>query len=1015
MEDTDKTKEQLIKELGKLRQRISELEAMESERKKVEKALKESEEKYRDLFENANDMIQSVDANGSFVYVNRKWSDTLGYSKDESKGLKLTDILREDQIPHCMEIFKRVYSGESVEKVETVFVTKGGSEIVVEGDANAQIKDGKFIATRGIFRNITERKKVEEALHESEEKWRSLTENTDDTIVIADNNNVIQYINRTIPPDTPEEVIGKTIYEYVSKEHHDVMRKTLKKVFKTGKPDSYEVTLDMSAINPKIGTLWFNTKVVPIKTDKGVSDVIMIATDITERKKSEEALNYFKKAVDGASDAIGMSTPEGKHYYQNEAFNRLFGLTVEEVEGEEGPPSTVYADEKVGREVFETIMRGDSWIGEVEMFDKNKRRMSILLRAYSIKDENGEVVGLIDVHTDITERKIMEDTVKRQKKFLEDIIMSLTHPFYVVDAEDYTIKMANSATFSGELPGNITCYALTHKKNKPCDSKEEPCPLEMVKKTKKPVKVEHVHFDSEGNARNVEVHVYPIFDVNGNVVQVIEYSLDITERKQATEAMQKSEASLTNAQRIAKLGNWDWDIENNELIWSDEIYRIFGLKPQEFGATYDAFLNYIHPDDRIFVQKSVDEALYEKKPYSIEHRIVLHDGTERIVHEQAEVTFDKDGKPIYMSGVVHDITEQKQLENDLKERIKELNGLYNLGKLTEKIEDYEELIIRFIKDIVPPSMQFPDKTFSKVELDKNKYLSFGKEDLCKSNICISTPIIIKGEKRGELYVGYTEDLPFIKEFEQNLINGYAERLGRIIEKIDVEKTLKESEERHRAISELASDYFYSIDLKPDGQVSLEWASGAFERVTTYSSDVIIDFVQWTSKIHPDDIDTVKRSFENLLANKPQITEYRLITKQGDARWLRDRQKPVWDEEKQRVAKILGTVEDITGRKKLEEERIKASKLEAINNMVVTINHEMNQPLSVICSNAEFLLNDVEKDSEIYKDLKIIKAEAWRLAELVKKTQQLQHIETTEYTKGTKMIDLDDVDPGIKTD
>jgi len=146
-----------------------------AERKHMEEALKESEERYRDLFENANDLIQSVNPSGKFTYVNRKWLEVLEYTKDEVENLTLGDVLRRDQIPHCMELFKRVCSGEDVTGAETVFVSKSGKEIYVEGNVNPRFQDGEFVATQGIFRDITERKRMEEVLQESERHYRLLS------------------------------------------------------------------------------------------------------------------------------------------------------------------------------------------------------------------------------------------------------------------------------------------------------------------------------------------------------------------------------------------------------------------------------------------------------------------------------------------------------------------------------------------------------------------------------------------------------------------------------------------------------------------------------------------------------------------------------------------------------------------------------------------------------------------------------------------------------------------------
>jgi len=138
--------------------------------------------------------------------------------------------------------------------------------------------------------------------------------------------------------------------------------------------------------------------------------------DITDRKQAEEKLLYFQMAVDSATDAIGMATPAGRHYYQNEAYTKLFGLSVREVDGVSGPPATVYADEKVGRQVFDIVMNGGSFVGEVKMLDKDRKERDIHLRAYSIKNKEGKVVGLVGVHNDVTEKLLLEEErLKTQK------------------------------------------------------------------------------------------------------------------------------------------------------------------------------------------------------------------------------------------------------------------------------------------------------------------------------------------------------------------------------------------------------------------------------------------------------------------------------------------------------------------------------------------------------------------------------------------------------------------------
>lgn len=123
---------------------------------------------------------------------------------------------------------------------------------------------------------------------------------------------------------------------------------------------------------------------------------------------------------------------------------------------------------------------------------------------------------------------------------------------------------------------------------------------------------------------------------------------------------------LTEAHRIAHLGNWEWDIRNNTLSWSDEIYRIFGFTPQQFDPTYESFMQSVHPEDRYSIETAIREAL-EGHPYNIDHRILLPDGTVRHVHEDGKLTRNEKGQPIKMLGTVQDITERKQIEKVLEE------------------------------------------------------------------------------------------------------------------------------------------------------------------------------------------------------------------------------------------------------------------------------------------------------------------------------------------------------------
>jgi diguanylate cyclase (GGDEF)-like protein/PAS domain S-box-containing protein len=143
------------------------------------------------------------------------------------------------------------------------------------------------------------------------------------------------------------------------------------------------------------------------------------------------------------------------------------------------------------------------------------------------------------------------------------------------------------------------------------------------------------------------------------------FMVDITERKRAEEALRRSEASLALAQRIARLGSWEWDLKTGEVWWSDEAYRIYGFEPHQISPTLETIAQIFHPEDRHLLRTAIDDAPHQDAPYDFEHRIVRPDGEVRWIHRRGEVVRGEREETLRIIGTIHDITEQKALEERL--------------------------------------------------------------------------------------------------------------------------------------------------------------------------------------------------------------------------------------------------------------------------------------------------------------------------------------------------------------
>ncbi len=506
-----------------------------------------------------------------------------------------------------------------------------------------------------------------------------------------------------------EELIGTDFSNYFTEP--EKARAGYRQVFAKGFVTDYPLTIRHR--DGRLTEVLYNAS---LYRDVGgnVLGVFAAARDVTERNKAEQELAQLglrnRLILDSAGEGIYGLDIDGRCTFVNPAALQLLGFQLEELMGQHS------------HALFHHTKPGGSGFPEQECPVQAAYKQGVVHRGsdlYWRKDgscfpvefistpmmEAGKVTGAVVAFRDITELKRAEEALRASEHFLEAIVEHIPNMVFVKDAKDLKFVRFNKA---GEELLGFSRSELIGKSDHDFFPKEQAdffvAKDRSILDSKALLDIADEPIDTRYlGRRHLHTRKIPILADDGSPLYLLGISEDITERQLAEEQLRRSEHGLADAQRIAHLGNWELDVASNVLTWSDEIYRIFELDPERFEASYDAFLNAIHPDDRERVNQAYTDSLGSRQPYDIVHRLLMKDGRVKYVNEQCETHYAEDGKPLRSVGTVHDVTALKRAEEELQERERHSQSLLHLSRNLERSQTYAEILQAAqseVKDII---------------------------------------------------------------------------------------------------------------------------------------------------------------------------------------------------------------------------------------------------------------------------------------------------------------------------
>jgi PAS domain S-box-containing protein len=972
---------------------------LEAERERVENAFQAEKSKLQSVVDALEYNITIHDTDFNIVYQNRQAKKPFG----DRVGEKCYRVY-EDRDTVCEGCpAAKVFKDGKSHTAERELVLSVGSSIYWENTASP-IKDakGRIVACVEIAKNITDRKRAQEALQEEKNKLQSVVGAMEDWLTVQDRDYNILYQNQPLI-ENYGDCLGEKCYRVYEGRDSICDNCPVQKAFNDGKSH----TSERKVILPSGGVVFGEVKASPVRDANGrIVSCLEIVRNINERKRAEaelrESEERFRSIVDNSQ--VGVLILDDAHHilYLNDEQCRISGHSPDEVIGQDFRKFIDKGSQRLVAGRYVRRQRGEEVTPRYEFnfVAKNGQTRRVEVNATAIKDSTGAARTVVQI-LDVTERKQTEEALKEEKNKLLSVISAMEDSLTIQDRE-FNIIYQNEAARRASGGNRIgkKCYRAYENRDDVCEG----CPVQKAFNDGKSHTAERRNVLPSGEVVFWENTANPIRDAKGKIISCLELASDITERKKAEEAL----ADELTRRRIlvdqSRDGIVVLDIYGKVYEANRRFAEMLGYTPEEVRELSVWDWEYQFPREQVAEMiRTVDET---GDHFETRHR--RKDGSTFDVEISTNGAVCAGQKLIFC--VCRDVTERKQSERALVEAEEKYKKLVeaNSDLIWEvDTEGWYTFVSPKIKDLL--GYEVDEVVGKKRTLDFAPKKEAGKwlKRFRKIN-AKRTPFsgfeILHHHKNGNPVIFEVSGIPLFDGAGN--FKGYVGVNKDITERKQVTEALRENQEFSTGLLENTPNPEFV--LNPD--TSIRYVNPAFEKLTGYKLAEIAGmkapYPWWPKKESKAMTLTLKKS----MLSGGKRSERLFRKKNGEPFWVIINSAPVIHRNK--VLYFLINWIDITDRKRAEEEKAEleqkahlASRLASVGEMASGIAHEINNPLTAVIGFAQLLM-DNDLPEEIKEDLTIIHKEAQRAAGVARNllTFARKHAPSKQLTNINGIID-----------